>query len=202
MSNSTQHIKKLNIAINNLDDKVLLPLQQNLDGILEVLNEQVTTNGDSIIDPLTTAMLNKFTVNTANAFTNYLLPTSVDGNFIITPYVVDTTNYGIYFNFFIDFATFNESNSLCQNKYNNYMSTLPLFNLTTNNFLKTVARGTKDTENKSIPESITGVVYTGTEQTLNIYNEYLKIKNSLDTLMNKKKEFVYGKNELDPILKT
>lgn len=113
--------------------------------------------------------------NTAEAFNNYLLNSTVDTKNIISP-----ETDGIYFNFFDVFASFDSVNAVVCDKYNNYLYMLPYFYLCTDDFL---IYG---------ESSFGGVLFdtTPAKQTLEVYDNLLKIKNSLDNLMSKKYDFI------------
>lgn len=99
-------LSTLNKVINKLDDSVLIPFRHNLNEMIRIIEEHITTSGNAKLDENLALLLTNFSSSSANAFTTFLLNAKINDQNIITP---SATGDGINFNFFSVFSTYNHA---------------------------------------------------------------------------------------------
>lgn len=140
------------------------------------MEEQNGLNPDNTLDTYQINLLNAYSEQTATAFTDKLLSTTVDGQNIIT---IDATvgKSGVVFNFFTVFLDSN-NNTPNYSSYTSFLKILPFFFLSTEGFLTLTAT------------TIVKVTFGST----NTYSETVvmlkKTLNSLNTLMDDKRKYL------------
>ena len=173
---SSSTTKILNKVINKLDDSVLVAFGNNLNDMIRIVEEHITTGGNSKLDENLALLLTNFSASTADAFLSFLLTAEVNSQNIIS---LSASDDGINFNFFSVFCSYDHA--VLVGASSAYNSLLPYFYLCT--------KGILDIDHTTT--TIGGITFSAlTDELLHVYGNLVLVKNSFDTLMVRKAAFI------------